>query len=229
MKTPMHFEIQERNGVTSVDMTAQCLVVAGWAGRDVGAIEHHIRELEAIGVPRPSAVPLYYRVAADQLTQAADVEVVGGNTSGEVEPFVFVDAGELFVGVGSDHTDRTLETHSVALSKQICAKPVGRTAWRFSDVRDHWDEIVLRSWITDEAGEHLYQEGAAGSLRSPEELVRSYLGDAPLPQGLCMSCGTVPVIGGIRPAASMRIELFDERLGRRIDHCYAVRVLPEVA
>lgn len=29
------------------------LIVAGWAGRDAHAIEHHIEELAAIGVPRP--------------------------------------------------------------------------------------------------------------------------------------------------------------------------------
>ncbi len=44
------------------------LVIAGWTGRDAAAIEHHIEELEAIGVPRPSSVPLYYRVGAGLLT-----------------------------------------------------------------------------------------------------------------------------------------------------------------
>ncbi len=33
---------------------------------------------------------------------------------------------ELFVGVGSDHTDRKAETINVSLSKQMCAKPVSR-------------------------------------------------------------------------------------------------------
>ena len=38
-------------------------VVAGWTGRDKAALDHHIEELAAIGVPGPSTVPLYYRVA----------------------------------------------------------------------------------------------------------------------------------------------------------------------
>ena len=46
------------------------LVIAGWTGRDVAALEHHIEELKAIGVQPPSMVPLYYRVAASLLTQA---------------------------------------------------------------------------------------------------------------------------------------------------------------
>jgi hypothetical protein len=31
------------------------LIVAGWAGRDHAAIEHHIEELAALGISRPSA------------------------------------------------------------------------------------------------------------------------------------------------------------------------------
>ena len=29
------------------------LIIAGWTGQDTAALEKHIRELEAIGVPRP--------------------------------------------------------------------------------------------------------------------------------------------------------------------------------
>ena len=62
------------------------LVIAGWTGRDVVALEHHIEELKAIGVQPPSKVPLYYRVAASLLTQSDAIEVVGDDTSGEAEP-----------------------------------------------------------------------------------------------------------------------------------------------
>ena len=39
------------------------LVIAGWTGRNVAALEAHIKELEAIGVKRPKTVPIFYRVA----------------------------------------------------------------------------------------------------------------------------------------------------------------------
>ena len=44
------------------------LVVAGWTGRNVAALEAHIKELEAIGVKRPKTVPIFYRVARALLT-----------------------------------------------------------------------------------------------------------------------------------------------------------------
>ena len=115
------------------------LVIAGWTGRNSAAIEHHIHELEALGVPRPSTVPLYYRVSHQQLTQSDVVEALGAESSGEAEPVLFFTQGEWWLTVGSDHTDRQVETYSVAVSKQMCVKPVAQVAWRWADVRARQD------------------------------------------------------------------------------------------
>ena len=206
------------------------LIVAGWAGRDAAAIEHHIEELAAIGIPRPSAVPLYYRVASNQLSQRDALQVLGPDSSGEAEVFVFTHGGELFVSLASDHTDRKLEAHSVAFSKQTCIKPVASQAWRFADVAAYWDELVLRSWIIENGAEVLYQEGPLASLRTPHDLIGGYAsGAALLPAGTGMTCGTVPAIGGIRPATHFRMELHDPRNNRAIRHQYHCELLPVVA
>ncbi|MDX1607313.1 MAG: DUF2848 family protein, partial [Candidatus Competibacterales bacterium] len=99
-------------------------LVAGWTGRDRAAVERHIEELAALGVPPPSTVPLYYRIAAGLFTTDGRIQVVGDHSSGEAEPVLLDDGDRLWLGLGSDHTDRDLETHSVALAKQVCAKPL---------------------------------------------------------------------------------------------------------
>lgn len=211
-------------------MDFNTLIVAGWAGRDIAAIEHHIEELAAIGVPRPSSVPLYYRIADNQLTQAARVQAVGGDSSGEVETFVFAAGGEMYVSIASDHTDRKLETVSVAMSKQVCVKPVASSAWRLADVADYWDKLVIRSHIVENGVEVLYQEGPLSSLRTPQELIAGYTGGASvLPEGAGMTCGTVGAIGGIRPSAEFSMELYDPRRQRSLRHRYHVEILPVVA
>ncbi|HRP26865.1 MAG TPA: DUF2848 domain-containing protein [Burkholderiaceae bacterium] len=226
----LSFELQSSSGATrTIEARIDQFVIAGWAGRDRAAIEHHIEELAAIGVPRPSAVPLYYRVAANQLTQDEVIQVVGPHTSGEVEALVFASAGELFLSLTSDHTDRKLEAHSVALSKQICAKPVARTAWRLDDVAEHWDELQVCSNIAEDGVSKAYQEGALASLRSARELIAGYTGGKALPDGVGMSCGTVAVIGGIRPASEFHMVLRDPRRGLRIEHRYRIDILPEIA
>jgi len=225
----MHLEFQLPSQ-PSIQMAVNSLVIAGWTGRDAQAIEHHIEELEAIGVRRPSAIPLFYRVAAQQISQESTIQVLGDSTSGEVEPLLFVQGGEWFVSIASDHTDRQLETQSVSLSKQICPKPVALLAWRLDEVLGHWDQLQIRSWIEEEGSERLYQEGTLAALRSPADLLARFAGGEALPyDGFAMTCGTVPAIGGIRAAHSFRMELMDPVLGRRIAHRYSCTVLPVVA
>ncbi|QKJ86835.1 DUF2848 domain-containing protein [Paramixta manurensis] len=216
------------NDLIEVDINQ--LIIAGWTGRDREAIMHHISELEALGVHQPSAVPLFYRVATNQLSQQQQIEVVGGNTSGEAEPFVFTHQGELYVSLASDHTDRQLETHSVALSKQICVKPVAHQAWRMREVAAHWDQLILRAWIREQGEWVLYQEGTLCALRTPFDLLENYLAGQPLPEnGLAMTCGTLAAIGGIRPATEFRMALVDEQRGCSITHHYRSVELPIIA
>ncbi|MFL9925795.1 DUF2848 domain-containing protein [Herbaspirillum lusitanum] len=214
----------------TLNVDIHTLIIAGWAGRDMAAIEHHIEELEALGISRPSAVPLYYRVSSNQLTQDANVQVLGGESSGEVETFVFNAGGELYVSIASDHTDRKLEAHSVAFSKQACVKPVASSAWKLSEVAEYWDELVIRSWIIENGISVLYQEGTLASLRTPQDLIAGFTkGEVTLPEGCGMTCGTVGAIGGIRPATSFTMELFDPRRQRSLRHSYVTETLAEVA
>lgn len=214
---------------STLKVAVDTCIVAGWAGRNLEAIEEHIEELAELGVPRPSAVPLYYRIAANQLIQDDVIEVVGDQSSGEAEVLVFSNEGRNVVSLASDHTDRKLEAHSVALSKQVCAKPVARDAWLLDDVADHWDQLILRSWITENGTEALYQEGNTGTLKLPQELIKDHFGQDIVPEGSVMYGGTVNVIGGIRPAPDFIMELHDPVLNRTIRHKYSIQALPEIA
>ena len=206
------------------------LVIAGWTGRDVAALNHHIEELKAIGVQPPSKVPLYYRVAASLLTQAAAIQVVGDDTSGEAEPVLIGTADRLWVTVGADHTDRKLETYGAAQSKQVCAKVIGRTAWRFEDVEPHWDQLILRSFIEEGGKKVPYQEGLLEKIRAPRDLIAGWNnGNNRLPAGAAMFCGTLPAIGGIRSSSRFDMEIEDPVLGRKLSHTYIVQALPVVS
>ena len=144
----IELNVESSAGRCGRSASAESLVIAGWTGKDLSSLEQHIRELEELGVPRPATVPVFYRVAANLLSQEGKVEVLGANSSGEAEPVVLAIGGGLWLGIGSDHTDRTVETFSVAASKQVCPKPIGRTVWPLEEVSDHWDRLVLRSFVT---------------------------------------------------------------------------------
>ncbi|MCH8182696.1 MAG: DUF2848 domain-containing protein [Proteobacteria bacterium] len=223
----MPFILQTAAGASPVELPIGDLVIAGWTGRDEQALEKHIRELEDLGVARPKSTPIFYRVASSLLTTRDEIEVAGADSSGEVE-FVLYGTGQgLLVGLGSDHTDRKAETVGITLAKQMCAKPVSETLWRYDDVADHWDKLILRSWLIDGGRRIPYQEGAVTTMRAPDDLIRRYAGgDKVLPQGTAMFCGTLAVKGEIRGGPEFELELDDPVLGRTITHRYRIVPLP---
>jgi Protein of unknown function (DUF2848) len=226
----LEFDGAAKGGVEKVSVDIDDLVIAGWTGRDVAALNRHIEELKAIGVQPPSKVPLYYRVTANLLTQAETVQVLGDDTSGEAEPVLVGTPDRLWVTVGADHTDRKLESYGVAVSKQICPKVVGRAAWRFEEVEPHWDRLVLRSFIVESGKRVLYQEGPLARIREPRELIAGWRnGDKRLPAGVAMFCGTMPAIGAIRSSSRFEMELDDPVLGRKLSHAYQVQGVPIVS
>jgi hypothetical protein len=205
----------------------QNLVIAGWTGRNVAALEAHIKELEAIGVKRPKTVPIFYRVASSLLSMASFIEVMADKSSGEVEFVLFALDDGLWLGLGSDHTDRKAETVGVTLSKQLCAKPVGTKLWRYDEVKPHWDKLVLRSFVPNGGKRRLYQEGPVTNMRSPEELIRLYTGGDRLAPGTAMFCGTFAVHGEISYSGRFDMELEDPVLGRKLTHGYEIMQFPD--
>lgn len=214
----------DRADPTTIALTD--LVIAGWTGRDRAAVDHHIAELAAIGVKPPGRVPCYYRAAVDLLTSGTALQFLGSDSSGEVE-FVLVSLPDgLWVGLGSDHTDRKVEAYSVSVSKQLCLKPLAPTLWRFDDVADHWDRLELRSYIIEDGARRLYQEGTVAAMREPGDLIRQYAGGERLPAGTAMFGGTFAAIGGVRAAPEFHMELSDPVRGRKIEHRYRIHSLP---
>jgi hypothetical protein len=220
------FRVRSREGLASSVLSIRSAVIAGWTGRDPVARDKHIAELEELGVPRPAATPIFYRVAASRLTLAPSIEVSGVESSGEVE-FVLIRSGDrILVGVGSDHTDRKVETYNITVSKQMCDKPIAPELWDLAEVEPHWDQLVLRSWATIDGERPLYQEGALTGMLPPRELITRGFGAEGLPDGCVLFGGTFAAKGGIRPASRFDYEIEDPVLGRRIAAGYDVIPLP---
>lgn len=223
----LSFHRRSLRGEDRIDITPAALIVAGWTGRDDVALRHHIEELAEIGVPPPSSVPVFYRNSVSNLTQAESIEVLGPDTSGEAEPVVLALDDGHWLGIGSDHTDRKAEAMGIALSKQLCAKPIGRTVWPLAEIADHWDQLQLRSFATINGKRVIYQDGTLSAMRSPADLIGRY--GAKLAGNTFMYCGTFAAIGGIRPASRFEMELTDPVLGRTMTGAYDVSVLPIVS
>ncbi len=190
---PLTFDVI--NASTRLVVVPARLIVAGYTARDAAAVEAHIAELEAIGVPRPASVPAFYDLDPALLTTDPVVAVDGASTSGEVEPVLIRQGDRYYLGVGSDHTDRALERTDIAASKAACPKPIGGTVLEIgTDLSTvDWDVLVADSSVDGWP----YQEGGVSSLRRPTDLLDRMADVIGAVDGdLVLFCGTLPLLGG---------------------------------
>lgn len=211
-----------------VDVPVRRVVNAGYAGCDQKVVKAHIDELASIGVSVPKRTPTFYPVPVMQLTQSGRVQVGHGQTSAEIE-YVFIQSeGNQYITVGSDHSDRALETYSVNAAKQICPDIVAPQVWEYNEVRDHFSDLILTCEVCEQGAWRVYQQGPASAILTPEQLLKLGRPITDGPQdGTVLYSGTIPTIGEITYADRWRISLCDKKLHRSIEFEYEVEVLPE--
>lgn len=190
----------------SLVLTDFTAIVAGYTGRDQEAVNHHIQELAEIGVPPPPHTPTFYLMDSSSVTTDSDIAVQAAKSSGEVEPVYIRAGGRFYLGVGSDHTDRELETSDIAESKRACPKPMGQKVIPVEDIDAlELDDLVA---VTVAGGEE-YQRGQLSTLLNPADLLprmqeELQLGD----QDFVVFGGTLPLLeGGFRYAARWELSI----------------------
>lgn len=205
------------------------MVNAGYTGRDQEKVRHHIEELKKEGVPAPQSTPTAYEMITQLVYFDQEIEVVSDRTSGEAEYVLLCAGDEIYVGVGSDHTDRELESVSIIKSKQVCPNVMSNRLWRLKEVREDWDQIILRSWTSNEEGKkQLYQEAPLSAMMTPEDLmefIQNRSDDRNL-SGMMIFSGTIPILtGNFLYGSFFEAELFNPRTHRRLHLHYHVQVL----
>jgi len=221
----------ERKGQrTSLRFACERMVNAGYTGRNQLEVRQHIEELARKGIPGPPTTPTLYPVIRRALVKDPEIEVYSRETCGEAEYVLLIEnESRIFVGVGSDHTDRKLEEWDIPRAKQICPNVIGETVWDLEDVVGYWDELGLRCRQTVDGKEILYQEGKLARLMAPRELmafVRSKVG-GPLDGTIIFSGTLAALTGGFVYGDRFYAEMADPRMNRRLAVEYHIRSLEE--
>lgn len=209
-----------RPGERPLRIDVRKLAIAGYTGRDTEAVARYVAKLEEEGIAAPESTPMVFGCGADRLVSHEVIDVTGGETCGEVEFVLLATEEGIHVTVGSDHTDRALEQQDIMLAKQVVPKVIADTAWRFEDVADHWDRLILRSWVGEDR--RPYQETGVDFFLPPEDI----LGLVDASPGLVVFGGTVSSLtGGFDFDPLFRGSLIDPVLERTIDFEYRTRPL----
>ncbi|GGC93878.1 hypothetical protein GCM10011512_21130 [Tersicoccus solisilvae] len=202
------------------------LLNAGYAGRDQAEVRAHIEELAELGVPGPDTIPTMYPIAPYLAQQTDVVEVQHGKTSGEAEWALIITESGVLLSAACDHTDRNLEVHGVAWSKNASPDVIATSAWRLDDVRDHLDDITLKAWVGQDR--RLIQDGTLGALLDPDHWLGVLAERGLDTPGTVLVSGTITMKPGVDQFADRwEVELGDPTTGATIGLAYAVAPLPE--
>jgi hypothetical protein len=211
-----------------LDFTITKVINAGFAGRDQVSVSKHIEELKKQGVSTPEHTPTLYPVSPYMVTQEDFIYVLDEQTSGEAEYVLMIRDNDVYVGVGSDHTDRALEIDSIPKSKQIYPNVISREIWLLQDIRDVWDQLLLRSWVVIAKERRLYQTARLSALLPPHALLDFVQGnsrDTSLDGSLIYS-GTVPLsTGEMLSGEQFEVELLNPLNQMRLTCNYKINLM----
>ena len=221
--TILTFEVPDR---ADVEIEVSQVLNAGYAGRDQEKVQAHIDELAELGIPAPSTTPTLYPVSPYLARQASTVDVQHEQTSGEAEWALVITEDDVLLTVACDHTDRRLEVHGVAWSKNASPDFLGTHAWRLADIADHLDAVRLRAWVGTGEQRQLIQDGILADLLPPRYWLDVLHARGMYRPGTVLLSGTVAMIEGVDQFTDhWEVELSDEVSGRVISHAYDVKTM----
>ena len=220
--------LENKQGRRELAFRYNRMINAGYVGKNQEEVRRHIEELAAKGIPGPKSIPVLFPVVCHALTTDSAIEVYGSETSGEVEYVLcVVREDEVYVGLGSDHTDRHLEEVDIPRAKQICPNLMAQTVWPLEEVEPHWDDLLMSANVIKDGKDNRYQEGRLGLLLNPVELmsfVKSKV-SGPL-ENLIIFSGTMGMLTGEFVFGQVfSAKLIDEKLNRRLELSYDVKPL----
>lgn len=197
----------------------------GYSGRNVDKTKAHISELKKLGVPKPASIPEIYHLSSALFKQVDSIDVVGNKTSGEAEIVLIFDGEQSYVTLGSDHTDRDLETVSIHKSKQVYDKPLATKLWHFEDVQAQWDNLKLTSYVMENGRWKLYQQDAVSSILPVEKLIASLTKEGANLTNTIVYCDIVPLKNGFYYPHKFKAELFNSQENNKIELTYSINEL----
>jgi hypothetical protein len=223
----IHLTLERKDRREPLAFTYTRMVNAGYVGRNQDEVRRHINELAEKGIPGPKKVPTLYPVIPRTLLTDSEIEVYGDETCGEVEYVLLIENPDtMYVGVGSDHTDRHLEGTDIPRAKQICPNIISRRIWPLAEVMDHWDDLAIEARVVKKGKEILYQQGLLALIMDPKALMEFVASKVPPPlEDLIIYSGTLgSLTGEFVFGEEFSAKLTDPKLGRSLDLRY--KVLP---
>lgn len=215
--------LEDSSGEKELNLDVKKLVNAGRSGRNEIIVKKHLDELRKAGSNVGDKFPKFWPKTSDRITTSNRFEVLPNTlSSGEVEYVLLIDKNTVYIGVGSDHTDRGIQKIDLVAAKEIYYNVLAPKVWLYEEVKEYWDDLLMSSWVEEEGEITLYQEGKLKEILSPERIleeVKTRIGNNF--DGLVIFSGTHPTLNGnLSYSSYFEFELRDNKKNRVIRHSY---------
>ena len=202
------------------------MVNGGYCGRNQDEIRKHMEEVKALGSTEVfDEIPVFFPVVKDYITLGEEIEVVGNQTSGEGEFAVLIGQDHVYIAAASDHTDRDLEKQTILKSKQVTPNILSKEVWDYEDVKDHWDDILMRAWVKEDGEKKVFQESSLSALLTPDDLIK-IVGERTEGslEGMIILSGTVGAVQGVSGFSDyFEVELINDTLKAKLGCKYNIK------
>lgn len=224
----MKFAVQGLYETSFIDCEVEHLYITGYSGRDEKSTARHIEELEKnLGIKPPAKIPTIFECSRRILTSSEEIDVFGSQNSGEAEYVMVLKSGKIYIGLGSDHTDRKLESYDICRAKEIMPKVISPVLWDYEEIKEHFDEIQLVSFQKKDGEKFIYQEGTLEEILPPKRILQELverigeIGDS------VVFSGTIPLKDKFFYGDFFKASMVDEKLGRSISIKYKLNFITE--
>nr|MBA3447562.1 DUF2848 family protein [Pseudaminobacter sp.] len=111
-------------------------------------------------------------------------------------------------------------------SKNVAPDVMAAELWNWTDVQDHFDDLILRCRVHFDGEWHVAQEAACATLRSPRFWLDHAAFNRGFADGMVLFSGTINHVAGMMQGDAYEISMIDPKLDRAIRHTY--RCVPAV-
>lgn len=224
----MNFIVQKIKNIEFLQSSFNNLYVIGYAGRDEEKTLKHIEELQRdLNVKPPKQIPTIFECSRRILTRDKNLDVFGNQNSGEAEYVIVLFKKKIYIGLGSDHTDRELESYNVAKSKEIMPKVMSKVLWDYDEIKGHFDDIELLSYQKKGKKEFLYQKGTLKDILPPERILKELKQRVGGVENSIIFSGTVALLDKFYFGNFFKAKMVDKKLNRTIELKYKINFITE--
>lgn len=227
-KLKIKCKLHKKDEILNVKLKVKNVYAMGFTARNQEAMLRNLKSLKSLNVKIPKRIPSVYPLIKNIIDLSDEIEVVSNDTCAEVEFLIIIQNEDIYIGIGSDHSDKVLESESISKSKQICPKHFHTELWDYKDVKNHWDELEIGSYYYKDGEKIVFQKGFVKDMLHPDTVIDELKNRYDDINKIIVYSGSIANLTGFIYGEKFEYYLNDPVLNRKLKTNYKINVIDDL-